>query len=229
MGPKVERGGAISAHGGVLREFQTWLKKEDPGFGDLRKVLNKRQEFLWVHRDFEGRLLQSSTLALCLGNTVGTYQLRHVLSQVKLVGHGRSSSLAHSRSQPRIGEEPQQSFAHRLRVAAVDEMSGHTVSDQFGYTADSCRHNRLRVGHGFRDHPAKHFFPSRKLADDIGGCKNSFTKRIFNHAGPGNPVVNSHRGGLFHVLLAICALAHQHKLHVAILLRDRTEPSRGNP
>jgi len=41
------------AHGGVLRDFQTWLKKEDPSFGDLRRVLNKRQEFLWVHRDFE--------------------------------------------------------------------------------------------------------------------------------------------------------------------------------
>lgn len=33
--------------------FQTWLKKEDPSFGDLRKVLNKQKEFLWVHRDFE--------------------------------------------------------------------------------------------------------------------------------------------------------------------------------
>jgi hypothetical protein len=39
--------------GGVLREFHAWLKKVDPGFGDLRKVLNKQKEFLWVHRDFE--------------------------------------------------------------------------------------------------------------------------------------------------------------------------------
>jgi len=37
----------------MLRDFQMWLKKEDPSFGDLCKVLNKRQEFLWVHRDFE--------------------------------------------------------------------------------------------------------------------------------------------------------------------------------
>jgi hypothetical protein len=37
----------------VLREFQAWLKQADPGFGDLRKVLNKQKEFLWVHRDFE--------------------------------------------------------------------------------------------------------------------------------------------------------------------------------
>jgi len=48
-----EYAGFIRAHEGVLREFQTWLKKEDPSFGDLRKVLNKQKEFLWVHRDFE--------------------------------------------------------------------------------------------------------------------------------------------------------------------------------
>lgn len=52
-GPEVGRTGVMRAHGGVLREFQTWLKKADPGFGDLRRVLNKQQEFLWVHRDFE--------------------------------------------------------------------------------------------------------------------------------------------------------------------------------
>jgi len=52
-GAEVDRTGVVRAHGGVLREFQTWLKKEDPGFGDLRKVLNKQKEFLWVHRDFE--------------------------------------------------------------------------------------------------------------------------------------------------------------------------------
>ena len=45
--------GAMRPHGGMLREFQVWLKNEDPAFGDLRKVLNKQKEFLWVHRDFE--------------------------------------------------------------------------------------------------------------------------------------------------------------------------------
>jgi hypothetical protein len=45
--------GVIRAEGGVLREFQTWLKKEDSSYGDLRRVLNKRQEFLWVHPDYE--------------------------------------------------------------------------------------------------------------------------------------------------------------------------------
>jgi Leucine-rich repeat (LRR) protein len=51
-GPEAERTGVIRAQGGVLREFQVWLKKEDPSFGDLRRVLNKQQEFLWVHRNF---------------------------------------------------------------------------------------------------------------------------------------------------------------------------------
>ncbi len=54
-GPEVERTGVMSARGGVLREFQAWLKKEDASFGDLRRVLNKQREFLWVHRQFEGQ------------------------------------------------------------------------------------------------------------------------------------------------------------------------------
>ena len=52
-GPEADRAGVVRADGGVLREFQTWLKKEDASFGDLRRVLNKRDEFLWVHRNFE--------------------------------------------------------------------------------------------------------------------------------------------------------------------------------
>ena len=52
-GPDAERSGLVRAQGGVLREFQIWLKEADPSFGDLRKVLNKQKEFLWVHRDFE--------------------------------------------------------------------------------------------------------------------------------------------------------------------------------
>jgi Leucine-rich repeat (LRR) protein/GTPase SAR1 family protein len=50
-----EQTGYIRAHGGVLREFQSWLKKKDPSFGDLRKVLNKQNQFLWVHRDYENQ------------------------------------------------------------------------------------------------------------------------------------------------------------------------------
>ena len=38
----------------ILRQLQTWLKEKDPGFGGLVRVTNKRQEFLWVHPQFEG-------------------------------------------------------------------------------------------------------------------------------------------------------------------------------
>ncbi len=51
--PDVERGTAIEAHGAVLRQLQAWLKEKDPGFGGLVRVMNKRQEFLWVHPQFE--------------------------------------------------------------------------------------------------------------------------------------------------------------------------------
>jgi internalin A len=37
----------------VLRQLQVWLKVKDPGFGGLVRVMNKRQEFLWVHPQFE--------------------------------------------------------------------------------------------------------------------------------------------------------------------------------
>ena len=29
-------------------------RREDPGFGGLVRVRNKRQEFVWVHEQFEG-------------------------------------------------------------------------------------------------------------------------------------------------------------------------------
>jgi len=51
--PDVERGAAIEAHGAVLRQVQAWLKEKDPGFGGLVRVQNRRQEFLWVHPQFE--------------------------------------------------------------------------------------------------------------------------------------------------------------------------------
>jgi hypothetical protein len=49
----LEHGEAIRAHGGTLRELHTFLKEEDPSFGGLIRVRNKRQEFLWVHPQFE--------------------------------------------------------------------------------------------------------------------------------------------------------------------------------
>jgi hypothetical protein len=51
-GPEQERGGMIRAEGAALRQLQAWLKAEDPGFGGLVRVQNKRQEFLWVHPNF---------------------------------------------------------------------------------------------------------------------------------------------------------------------------------
>lgn len=51
--PDVKRADAIQARGAVLRQLQSWLKEKDPGFGGLVRVQNKRQEFLWVHPQFE--------------------------------------------------------------------------------------------------------------------------------------------------------------------------------
>ncbi|NUM78580.1 hypothetical protein HUU40_29830 [candidate division KSB1 bacterium] len=49
-----EYGEAMSAHGATLRELHALLKAKDPGFGGLVRAMNKRQEFLWVHPQFEG-------------------------------------------------------------------------------------------------------------------------------------------------------------------------------
>ena len=51
--PDLERGDAIRAQGAVLRQLHAWLKEKDPSFGGLVRVQNKRQEFLWVHPQFE--------------------------------------------------------------------------------------------------------------------------------------------------------------------------------
>jgi Leucine-rich repeat (LRR) protein/GTPase SAR1 family protein len=49
----LEQGEAIKAQGAVLRQLHVFLKKKNPGFGGLVRVQNKRQEFLWVHEQFE--------------------------------------------------------------------------------------------------------------------------------------------------------------------------------
>lgn len=49
----LEHGEAIRAQGAALRELHSLLKAKDPGFGGLVRVMNKRQEFLWVHPQFE--------------------------------------------------------------------------------------------------------------------------------------------------------------------------------
>ncbi|HEX8177698.1 MAG TPA: COR domain-containing protein [Pyrinomonadaceae bacterium] len=51
--PDLEQVDAIRARGAVLRQLHAWLKEKDPGFGGLVRVQNKRQEFLWVHPQFE--------------------------------------------------------------------------------------------------------------------------------------------------------------------------------
>jgi hypothetical protein len=50
----LEHGEAIRADGASLRELHGLLKEKDPGFGGLVRVMNKRQEFLWVHPQYAG-------------------------------------------------------------------------------------------------------------------------------------------------------------------------------
>lgn len=50
----IERGVGSRAENATLRELHTLLKAKDPGFGGLIRVLNKRNEFLWVHEKFAG-------------------------------------------------------------------------------------------------------------------------------------------------------------------------------
>lgn len=46
------QGIGIRTENAALRELQSFLKTQDPGFGGLVKVLNKHNEFLWVHEKF---------------------------------------------------------------------------------------------------------------------------------------------------------------------------------
>jgi Leucine-rich repeat (LRR) protein len=50
----LENSVAARADGSTLRELHALLKAKDPGFGGLVRVMNKRQEFLWVHEKFAG-------------------------------------------------------------------------------------------------------------------------------------------------------------------------------
>jgi Leucine-rich repeat (LRR) protein len=50
---KLEHGEAIRAEGGMLRSLHALLKQQDPSFGGLIQVQNKRREFLWVHPQFK--------------------------------------------------------------------------------------------------------------------------------------------------------------------------------
>ena len=48
-----EQSEGFRASGGLLRELHAIIKEKDPSFGNLVRVRNKRQEFLWVHPQFE--------------------------------------------------------------------------------------------------------------------------------------------------------------------------------
>ncbi len=50
----IERGVGSRAENATLRELHALLKAKDPSFGGLVRVLNKRNEFLWVHEKFAG-------------------------------------------------------------------------------------------------------------------------------------------------------------------------------
>ncbi|MDM8569280.1 COR domain-containing protein, partial [Thiotrichales bacterium HSG1] len=42
----------LRAEGAILRELQAFLKETDPGFAGLRRVQNKKREYLWIHPSF---------------------------------------------------------------------------------------------------------------------------------------------------------------------------------
>jgi hypothetical protein len=48
-----EHGVALRSDGSTLRELHALLKAKDPGYGGLVRVMNKRQEFLWVYEQFK--------------------------------------------------------------------------------------------------------------------------------------------------------------------------------
>ena len=50
--PEFERDSRVDET--MLRELHAFLKTEDPSFGGLKRVQNKRREFLWVHEKFVG-------------------------------------------------------------------------------------------------------------------------------------------------------------------------------
>ncbi len=50
---RLEHGEAIRAKGATLPRVPGTNQSQGPGFGGLVRVMNKRQEFLWVHPQFE--------------------------------------------------------------------------------------------------------------------------------------------------------------------------------
>nr|AAX07516.1 GTP-binding protein [Gemmata sp. Wa1-1] len=50
----IDQGDPVRADSSALRQLHVWLKEKDASFGGLVRVRNKRNEFLWVHEQFEG-------------------------------------------------------------------------------------------------------------------------------------------------------------------------------
>ncbi|MEM8640497.1 MAG: leucine-rich repeat domain-containing protein [Cyanobacteria bacterium P01_G01_bin.54] len=50
-----EQGVAKPAQNAVLRELHAFLQEQDPSFGGLVRVQNKRREFIWVHPQFKDK------------------------------------------------------------------------------------------------------------------------------------------------------------------------------
>ena len=53
---ELKQGVSVRGDGAILREFHALLKAKDPSnnFGGLVRVINNRQEFMWVHERFAG-------------------------------------------------------------------------------------------------------------------------------------------------------------------------------
>ncbi|MFN6338840.1 MAG: hypothetical protein ACK41W_08990 [Cyanobacteriota bacterium] len=47
--PALEWGEEREGGGAQLRQLQSWLKENDPAFGGLVRVLDKRHSFRWAH------------------------------------------------------------------------------------------------------------------------------------------------------------------------------------
>ena len=47
-----QHGELYAAHDGALRELHALLKRKDPSLGGLKRVQNRRREYLWVHPDY---------------------------------------------------------------------------------------------------------------------------------------------------------------------------------
>jgi len=48
-------GDPVRADGALLRELHVILRQQDPGFGGLARVQDRRGRFLWVHPQYRSK------------------------------------------------------------------------------------------------------------------------------------------------------------------------------